>query len=146
MSDLKEEVIIQKPCEDVFDFLSNIENNTDVLANVVEVNKLTEGPTREGTQFEEIRQFRNRKVGTILEVVKYVPNNKISIKSENNGLVVVYHYSLKKEDETTTKVFFEGYVSATKFLMKIMRPMMVKMLKKEDGEHLVSLKRIIEER
>ncbi|MBM7094289.1 MULTISPECIES: SRPBCC family protein [Alteribacter] len=144
MADLKEEVMIDRPLEEVFSYASNLENSTDVLANVVEVNKLTEGPVREGTQFEEIREFRNRKVGAVLEVVKYQAPNLYSIKSVNKGLEVVYHYVFEDKG-SQTRVRFTGEVTATKLSMKLMRPLMVKMLKKEDGEHLISLKRAIEE-
>ncbi|PYZ98121.1 hypothetical protein CR205_05870 [Alteribacter lacisalsi] len=144
MPDLKEEVIISLNREAVFEFASNLKNSTEVLANVVEVNKLSEGPVGAGTKFEEIRQFRNRRVGAVLEVVTYNPPHSYSVKSENKGLVVTYTYSFTEEKENQTRVRFEGEVEAVSFPMKLMRPMMVKMLKKEDGDHLVSLKNTIE--
>ncbi|WP_096435299.1 SRPBCC family protein [Alteribacter populi] len=143
MADMEEGVMINKPIDDVFSYASNIENGTEMMANVVEVNKLTEGPVGVGTQYEEIRQFSNRKVGAVLEIVHYDAPHAYSVKSANKGLEVVYHYTFSDSGDSTN-VLFKGEVHTHGLLMKVLRPIMVRMLKREDAEHLKTLKQVIE--
>ncbi|TMW73312.1 SRPBCC family protein [Alteribacter natronophilus] len=145
MADLYEEITVNEKREKVFAFASDLQNSPEVLANVVEVNKLTDGPVEKGTEFEEVRQFRNRRVGSIIKVKSYDPPSGYAVESENRGLLVTYTYTFAEKDGQT-KIIFEGNVTTRGFVMKMMRPLMVRMLKKEDGEHLVSLKNAIEKR
>ncbi|CAG9620050.1 SRPBCC family protein [Sutcliffiella rhizosphaerae] len=145
MADLQDSIVISKPVEEVFSFVSDMDNSTKIMGNVVEIEKLTEGPLQVGSKFKETREIRGRKAASIIEFIKYEPNEHYSVKSEVNGLTVVYHYDFKPTLEGGTTVNFQGDIHTSGIIMKLTKPIIRKILKKEDGDHLQQLKRVLEE-
>ncbi|MFA9557982.1 SRPBCC family protein [Evansella sp. AB-rgal1] len=138
MGDLQERITIEQPLDAVFSFLANPENRTEMYVNVVEVVK------KEDTVYEEIRQFSNRKVSSTLKLLEVVENKKVVLKSESNGLNVQYVYKVSSIDDGSTRVTFEGTVQTDTIRTKLLRPLLVKMLKREEGDHLTSVKKVME--
>ncbi|KMJ59250.1 hypothetical protein AB685_09375 [Bacillus sp. LL01] len=144
MPDIQDSVIISKPVEEVFSFASNLDNSTQVMENVVAIEKLTDGPLNVGSKFKETREIRGRKASSIIEFTEYIPNERYAVKSETNGLKVIYYYDFKPTVEGGTKVHFQGDIHTSGIIMKLTKPIIRKILKKEDGDHLNQLKRLIE--
>ncbi len=144
MPDIQDSVIISKPVEEVFAFASDMDNSTKIMENVVAIEKLTEGPLQVGSKFKETREIRGRQASSIIEFTEYVPSERYVVKSEANGLKVVYHYDFKPTVEGGTKVKFQGDIYTSGIIMKLTKPIIRKILKKEDGDHLNQLKRLME--
>ena len=51
---------IERPPEDVFAFMTNLENATEYSPGITSIEKITEGPMGEGTRFREIRKKGNK--------------------------------------------------------------------------------------
>jgi hypothetical protein len=144
MPDIQDSVVIHKPVEEVFSYASNLDNSKEIMENVVEIERLTEGPLQVGSKFKETREIRGRKASSIIEFTEFLPNERYAVKSETNGLKVVYHYDFKRTVEGGTKVVFQGDIHTSGFMMKLTKPIIRKILKKEDGGHLNQLKRLLE--
>lgn len=142
MADLQERIIIDKPIDQVFAFFANPENRTKYITNVVKHEKLT-NESGIGARFKEVRQLSNRKVASELEISTYEVNKKLVFTTDSNGLKVNYIYIFEEVDEGT-KVWFEGKVETNSFRTRIMRPFLVKMVKQEDGDTLLSAKKELE--
>ncbi|MDQ0253608.1 hypothetical protein J2S74_000980 [Evansella vedderi] len=144
MADLHEETIIDKPLSDIYPFLANPENRTEIFTNVVKVEKLTNSGGEAGSRYKEVRQLSpTRKVASELEILEVVPNKKISFFTESNALKVEYIYTFEEVEEGT-KVVFEGTVQTNSLRTKIMRPFLVNMVRKEDGDNLLSVKKALD--
>lgn len=143
MADIQDSLIINKPLEEVFSYTANMENAPKIMENVVEIEKLTDGSTQVGSRFKETREIRGRKASSIIEFVEYTPNKSYAVQSETNGLKVVYHYDFQAVAEGT-KVAFKGDIFTTGLVMKLTKPIIRKILKKEDGGHLKQLKSLLE--
>ncbi|MBU9722638.1 MULTISPECIES: SRPBCC family protein [Bacillaceae] len=148
MADFVEEVVVNSSKDDTYAFLSNPMNRTKIYSIVSEVESLSSGtsPVEEiavGSRFLEMRQFANRRVGTELELTELVPPYRVTIKSEANGMNVFYTYQLGDSDEGTM-IRFEGKVEATKLKTRLMRPALVKMVRQEDSDHLLYVKKALE--
>mgnify|MGYP005831450779 CR=1 FL=1 len=144
MPDIQDSVIISKSVEEVFSFAANMDNSTKIMQNVVAIEKLTEGPIQVGTRFKETREIRGRQASSIIEFIEFLPNERYVVKSEANGLKVIYHYDFKPTVDGGTKVHFQGDIHTSGFVMKLTKPIIRKILKKEDGDHLSQLKRVLE--
>ncbi|WP_235858122.1 SRPBCC family protein [Sutcliffiella cohnii] len=143
MADLHDTVMIEKPLEEVFSYAANLQNSIHIMSNVTHIEKVTEGPVQPGTKFKETREIRGRKASAIIEIVEYEPPNTYSVKSESNGLKVVYRYFFENTAEGT-KVTYTGDIYTTGIMMKLSKPIIKKILQKEDGDHLKQLKKVIE--
>ncbi|WP_017378812.1 SRPBCC family protein [Paenisporosarcina sp. TG-14] len=136
-------VHINAPVEKVFKAASDFNNSVFIMDNVVGIEILTEGPVQKGTKIKEIREVRGRTIESILIFTEYVSNQKYSVKSEINGILIGYHYSFHPQDSGTV-VNFEGFIRTKGFKNALLKPIITAIIKKEDGDHLDKLKDFIE--
>ncbi|WP_096156286.1 MULTISPECIES: SRPBCC family protein [Bacillus] len=146
MADLQDTVEINKPIEEVFSFFTHIENSLEVMSNVTKVTLLTEGPLQVGSKFEETRNIRGKEATAVIEVIELDAPNRYGVKSDSNGLTVTYHYYFRPTLDNTTKVSFEGKIKTSGLRMLLSKPVIRKILQKEDGEHLRTLKELLEKK
>jgi len=133
---------IPRPPQEVFDFISASENAPKVVPSVTGMVKLTEGPVRVGTRYRETRLMKGEEHHTELEIVEYEPVRKYAMKNETEGIETVYRYTFYPEkDGTRVDLVCEVKGSGAK---KLIVPVVVSVLKKEDGDHLERLKQALE--
>ena len=133
---------ISRPPQDVFDFITSSDNAPKVVPSVKSMVKLTEGPARVGTRYRETRLMNDKEHQAELEVVAYEPDQKYAVKNVTEGIETVYRYTFHPEADGT-RVDLVCDVKAGG-LKKLMLPMVVSILKKEDGDHLQRLKKALE--
>src|SRR5687768_14812013 len=133
---------ISRSPKEVFDFITSSDNAPKVVQSVKSMVKLTEGPVRVGTRYRETRLMAGKEQHAELEVVAYEPNQKYAMKNVTDGIETVYRYTFHPEaDGTRVDLVCEVQAGGLK---KLMLPMVVSILKKEDGDHLQRLKKALE--
>ena len=133
---------IHRSPQEVFDFISASENAPKVVPSVTSMVKLTEGPVRVGTRYRETRLMKGEEHQTELEIVEYEPVQKYAMKNETDGIETVYRYTFRPEEGgTRVNLVCEVKGSGAK---KLIAPVVVSVLKKEDGDHLQRLKQAME--
>ena len=133
---------ISRPPQEVFDFITTPDNAPKVVQSVKSMVKLTEGPVRVGTRYRETRLMRGKEEHAELEVIAYEPTQKYAVKNLTEGIETVYQYTFHPE-ANGTRVDLVCEVKAGG-IKKLMLPMVVSVLKKEDGDHLQRLKQVLE--
>ncbi len=86
MIKLETSIIISRPIEEVFVYVSDFRNAIQWQAGVVEVRQTPEGPVRKGTQIIFVRTFLGRKIEGASEVVEYGPPTKHTFQSTSGPL------------------------------------------------------------
>jgi uncharacterized membrane protein len=74
-------ITIKRPIEEVFDYVSNLENGPEWQSGLEEVRCITDGPLGVGTHFTSVRKFMGRRLEAELELVTYDLNKEIAFKS-----------------------------------------------------------------
>jgi hypothetical protein len=133
---------ISRPPKDVFDFITSADNAPKVVESVKSMVKLTDGPVHVGTRYRETRLMNGKEQHAELEVVAYEPNQKYAMQNVTEGIETVYRYTFLPE-AGGTHVDLACEIKAGG-LKKLMLPLVVSILKKEDGDHLQRLKRVLE--
>ncbi|HSI66718.1 MAG TPA: SRPBCC family protein [Planococcus sp. (in: firmicutes)] len=139
-----ETVYIDAPVETVFAITTDFAHSPMIMANVMKTEMLTEGPMQVGTQVKEVRNVRGKEVETVLVVTEFMPNETFTVRSESAGMTVEYQYLFKAEESGTT-VDFTGSLHSKGLKNALIKPLFEKVLKKEDKDHLISLKEYIEQ-
>jgi hypothetical protein len=134
---------IDRPITEVFEFISDLRNGPKMNEDILNVEKLTDGPIGVGSKFKETKVIRGRNTEAMIEVVQYEATTAFSAQSEVNGLKVTYHYQLS-EGNNGTIVKFHCEVKTSGLIMSITKPLIIKILKKEDGDHLTYIRRVLE--
>ena len=142
MSGFKMNEWIARSPKEVFDFITDSNNAPKVVSSVMNMVKLTEGPARVGTRYRETRSMNGKEHHTELEVASYEPNQVYAMKNVTEGIETIYRYNFQPESNGT-RVDLVCEVKAGGF-KKLMLPLVVSILKKEDGDHLQRLKKAIE--
>ena len=143
MSFLEQSIMIKKPIEDVFQAATDFSNSPEIMDAVVGVELLTEGPVREGYEFKETREIRGRKVSSKIVVTDFEKDKSYSVRSVQQGLDLRYHYTFTQTTEGT-RVDFKGELFTEGLRNKLAQPLIKKIIKKEDQDHLKHLKNYIE--
>lgn len=133
---------IARTPKEVFDFISDSKNAPKVVRSVTGMVKLTEGPIRVGTRYRESRMMNGKEHHAELEVVAYEPTQTYAMKNVTSGIETIYHYNFRPEGDGT-RVILTCEVKAGG-LKRLMLPMVVSILKKEDGDHLKMLRQALE--
>jgi uncharacterized membrane protein len=76
-------IVINRPVEQVFAFMSNFENNLKWQSTLVEVNKTSEGSMGVGTTYQAVTTILGRRINTEQEITEYEPNKRIARKTKS---------------------------------------------------------------
>ncbi|GAA0340574.1 hypothetical protein GCM10008967_33670 [Bacillus carboniphilus] len=134
---------INKPIDEVFSAVSNFLQYPDIFDHVEEMAKITDGPIEVGTKFKETRLIRGFKAYATLEILTYNPSKQLVVKNEPSGLVIVQDYIFEQTGQGT-RVQLTSKVKTKGLRNLLTKPVMTKILKKEDVENLESFKKYIE--
>ncbi len=132
---------IKRSQEQVFHVLAN-PGSVTFIENIRNTEKITDGPVGVGTRFRETRLINGKEEYGEMEIVQFEPNKVVSYASDTQGIRVLYDYVLD-EVEGGTRIEWTCTVTA-QGLKKAMVPVVVGIMKKEDGDHLQQLKAALE--
>jgi uncharacterized membrane protein len=79
-------IIIHRPIEEVFTYVSDFRNAPQWQAGIVEVRQTPESPVGVGTQITFVRTFLGRKIEGTSEIVEYEPPTKHTFTSISGPL------------------------------------------------------------
>lgn len=143
MADFRVSEIIHRPIEEVFSYLSNLENATNLLPFVTDMEKLSAGPVGHGSRFLETRLVRRRRIQAEVDIIEFNRPASFTSKSLSNGVEILYHYTFSAIEEGT-QVEMEAEVKTGGFLSFLTKKQLVKIIKNEDGGQLQKLKEVLE--
>lgn len=133
---------IEKPLGDVWRFFIDHGNTKAWMPDIVRIEKLTEGPARLGTRYQETRKMGGKEHTVALEITAFEEGRIYAGTVEEKGVRGTYTYTFQPEGGAT-RVRVVADVQA-KGLMKLMLPIVVGVMKKQDGGQLQRLKQAIE--
>ncbi|MEZ4729778.1 MAG: SRPBCC family protein [Caldilineaceae bacterium] len=128
--------------EEVFAFIGDVNHFAEVMSNVVRSAQITAGPVGLGTRFRETRLIQGREATAEIEVTGYEPPRRYAATSVANGITVTYHYTFTPE-KAGTRVTLHAEATAGG-LKKLVLPLVISFMKREDGDHLQQLKAAVE--
>jgi hypothetical protein len=101
------DIEIARSVEDVFDYVSDITKGSAWDSAVLKITKLSEGGVRKGATYRMIRELPRGEVENILEVVEFVPNHEIVLKTTSGPTPFLYSY-LFESISSGTKITLES--------------------------------------
>lgn len=94
-------VVIFRPIKDVFEFLTNPENNCLWQDGVIRSCKISEGRVNVGTRGEDVRKYMGREFQTAYEILEYEPDKRLRFKSLSGPVKFEGSYTLEPVNEGT---------------------------------------------
>jgi len=83
MLKIESTAVINRPVEEVFAVLSNLENSLKWDSGILEVKRTSQGPIGVGTTWQAVRKGLGQRIETEVEVTEYEPNQKCTQKGKS---------------------------------------------------------------
>jgi uncharacterized membrane protein len=144
MSKVERGVVIERPIQEVFDFVHDITNDPLWQTTLVESEKLTDGPLRGGSRVREVRRFLGIRVETTYEVTEYEPPTRSAVNATSGPVPFSGSYVLEALDGST-RFTVHGDIEGHGFF-KLAEPVFARMVGRELQANLGHLKDVLEAR
>ena len=142
MINMEQSIVINRPCEEVFAFLANPENETQWQAELVDSKFTSNGAVGIGTTGRDLRQFMGRPIETTWEVTEYQPGQKLGFRIIKGPIPFQASYVLEPV-KGSTKLIFHAWAK-TKGITKLFDPLINRMGQKQYERDLATLKTVLE--
>ena len=142
MTRFEQSVVINRPSEQVFDFLANPLNDPQWSSASVEMRKTSGGPVGVGATFRQVGRFLGRRLEFALEVTAYEPNRRFGMKVTAGPI----KFAGIRELETVpdgTRVTFKGGGQSSGFF-RIADPLLARAAERQLTADLAALKAVLE--
>jgi len=145
MLTVEHSIEINKPVEQVWDFLTDFQNTPKWDIGVLETRQTSAGAAGLGTTFQNIGPFLGQTAVREYKVTEYEPKNKVTVKLMTSSksiqnAEVCYVFEPAKNG---TKLTFMGSVEF-RGLFKLIQPILLQRAKRDGQGDLSNLKRLIE--
>lgn len=142
MIEIRNSLRINRPVEDVFAFVTKVENLPKWAGPVTEARQTSEGPVGVGTTQIQVAQFLGRRAESSQEVTEYELNKKFSSKTTSGPLPIEVHYTFEPVDGGT-RLQLEGNVEAGGFF-RLAESVVGRMLQRQTDADAQTLKELLE--
>ncbi len=142
MARFEESVVIDRPVEPVFAFVSDLENDPP-WSGAAEMRRTSPGPVGIGTTFRQSDRLLGRRLELALRVVGYEPNRKITLTTTTKRLSLSGTRMVEPVGEDATRVTFVGGGRAGG-LWRLAEPLLAAVGARRLRTQLGRLKRLLE--
>ena len=140
---IQQEVTVHLNCpvEQVFAFLLDTTQLTTWQTNLIKIDKLTEGPLRLGSRFQEVRRLGKRESEIQGEIIALEPNKRFETRTMTKPQVTVSYFLDPEDGGTRVK---HRFVMQTSGLLRLLEPTIAKSIREENVLDFENLKRVLE--
>lgn len=143
MIKIKTSTVINRPIEDVFEFIVDNANDTLWQSDVLETEPYSGDSIAVGTTYKQISQLLGRRIESTWEVTKYEHNREFKSKTISGLIPMEGGFTCEPVAEGETRVAFlgEGNVGG---VFKLAEPVVAKMTQRMWETNLSNLKDLLE--
>ena len=139
---LEHSVVIDRPVEEVFAFITNPKNDLRWERRVVESTHTSEGPMDVGTTGRKVRRFLGLRLNTNYELTAFEPNRKLAAKTAYGPIPFEWTANLEPVEGGTRVTFLaEGKLSG---LLRLAGPILARMGQGGLESDSAALKKVLE--
>jgi carbon monoxide dehydrogenase subunit G len=142
MTKIERSIVIDRPTEEVWEFVHDTTNNVLWQTTLAESEKLTEGPMDVGTRVREVRHFLGLRIETTWEMTEYEPNRTSAIRGVSGPIPLSGRYRVEAVGDGT-RFTVTGELDAHG-LFKLAEPVFARIAGRELDANLGHLKDLLE--
>lgn len=138
MIKIEQTLVVDRPLEEVFQFMLEPANIFKWSRNIEEISQLTKGKLDVGSQYELISRFMGTRVPTRVEVTKFVPNVEYATRSIG-GPFFLNSLTRFEADGNNTRVITTSEITPTGF-WKLLEPILPSVIRRQSEADYVRLR------
>lgn len=137
-------ILIQRPVEEAFAVLADLENDEKWHSAFVEVRNTSGGSNGVGARFLVFEGFFGRRAGggTLYEVTEYEPDRSAAWKTVSGPLQLNFWRTFERVDGDTR--FAVRYEGEPRGLLKLAWPLITRLVKQQQGGDMRKLKELMD--
>ena len=136
--------IINRPSEEIFAVLTNLENDLKWRSEWVDARKTSEGPIGTGTRFSLFAKAFGRRIETVYETIQYERNQVATWKAMSGPIPLTFQRTFESVEGGTRLTI--RYQAELRAFMKLVMSFMIGSVKKQHESDLRKLKELMEAR
>ena len=136
--------LILRPVREVFDFITNSENNSQWQYGSLVSVQISPGDTQIGTVFSSFGHFMGRRIQSNFEVTEFETNKSYGFETISGPIQLQTSYSFEALDHSTN-VIVSSLINTGGFF-KLVDPIVARTARKQFKENLTTLKKLLETR
>jgi hypothetical protein len=135
-------VVINRPPEEIFAYISNFENNPEWQSGMQEATFTSEGSLGVGSTYAQVAKFLGRRIESTFEVIGYEPKRMVKATSTSGSFPITFARLVEPvEGGTQVAAIIEGDASG---FFKLAEPLLAWMVKRSVDADYANLKHILE--
>ncbi len=142
MTTIEHSVMIERPVEDVWAYVSDPANNPVWQGPVIEVRAGADVPLEVGSRFHEDMQFLGRRIELTWVVTEYEPPRRSAVRTVSGPVPMLGSYLLEPVSEGTR--FTMGADMDAHGLLRLVKPVFARMVRREGASSCQMLKELLE--
>jgi uncharacterized membrane protein len=136
--------VINRPTEEVFAVLANLENDLKWRSEWVDTRKTSEGPIGIGTRFSLFAKAFGRRVETVYETIEYEPNRIAAWKAMSGPLPLTFRRTVERVEGGTHLIII--YEVEVRGFFKLVMSLIAGSVRRQHEGDLRKLKELMEAR
>jgi len=142
MTKIERSIVIERPVEEVWEFVHDPAKDALWQTTLTESEELTDGPMHVGTKVREVRRFLGVRIETAWEVTEYEPTTKSAIRATSGPIPFSGGYRLESAGSGTSFTV-HGELDAHGFF-KLAEPVFARIAGRELETNLAHLNDLLE--
>ncbi len=142
MIHIKGDIVIDRPVEDVFDYVADERNEPKYNAQMRLAEKISDGPIGVGTRYRAEVVSGGRPVSMLIEVTEYERPRRLASKTTISAMDIAYTLTFEPVPEGT-RMRWSGEIEPHGML-KLMGPLVARMGRRQELRIWTSLRGLLE--
>jgi uncharacterized membrane protein len=140
----RQSIVINMPVEEIFAYMSELENLVDWSNPIIAIRKLSPGDIHVGTTVRSTIRFLGRWWNMTFEVVECEPGRSLTIKSIAGVAPCLFCYQFEPLENGKTMVSQEAMIQLTGNLYGMEEPVLARVVNRQMEHDLLTLKDMLE--
>jgi uncharacterized membrane protein len=143
---IKQSVVIHLPAEEVFAYLSEVENLPDWSGPMIAIRKISPGALQVGARMRSTLQLLGRWMDITFEIVEYEPDRYLTIKSLSGTTPCLFCYQFGSLADGGTSVCLEAVIELSEGILGLSEAALSNVARRQIEHDLLTLKDVLEAR
>ena len=143
---VKQSIVINLPIEEIFAYMSDIENMADWTSVTIAVRKISPGELHVGATVRSTIRFLGMWLDIMFEIVEYEPSRYLTFKSISGVTPCLFSYQFEPTEDGVTTVSQGTIIHLTGGVLDLTEPVVTSVVRRQLEHDLLTLKDILEAR
>ena len=140
----QQNILIKLPVEEIFAYMSDLENLNDWSSVIVSARKISDGAVQVGTKVRSTIRFLGRWMEMIFEIVECEANRCLTIKSISGVSPCLFCYQFEPVEDGGTLVSQEAVIQHTEGMIDLTESVVTSAVRRQLAYDLQTLKDMLE--